>query len=83
MLFRPVFFEAGWRKYNIMIPLLLLKVFPPLFHIIPEFFSISQTFFVVPSFLLVIICFFICWFPYFGGHIYEIEGENVSFSTEN
>lgn len=72
MLFRPVF-EAGWRKYNIMIPLLLLKVFPPLFHIIPAF-SISQTFFVVPSFLLVILYLLV---SLFRGHIYEIEGKNV------
>lgn len=57
-----------------MIPLLLLKVFPPLFHIIPEFFSISQTFFVVPSFLLVILYLLV---SLFRGHIYEIEGENV------
>lgn len=71
LFFRSVFFEAGQGKY-IMIPLLLLKVFPPLFHIIPEFFSSSHTFLVVPSFLLVIIC----WFSYFGD-IYEIEGENV------
>lgn len=53
MLFRSVFFfEAGWRKYIIMIPLLLLRVFPFLFHIIPEFFSISQTFFCSPFFSL-------------------------------
>lgn len=57
-----------------MIPLLLLKVFPPLFHIIPEFFSISQTLFVVPSFLLVILYLLV---SLFRGHIYEIEGENV------
>lgn len=29
MLFRSVYFEAGWRKSSIMILLLLLKVFPP------------------------------------------------------
>lgn len=76
MLFRPVFFEAGWRKY-IMIPLFFSKSSPLYFISFQSSFLLARPFFVVPSFLLVIICFFICWFPYFGGHIYEIEGENV------
>lgn len=58
MLSRSVYFEAGWKKYNMIQIQLLLLSSPLLFHIIPEFLSISQTFCSLLCLSLVVICLF-------------------------
>lgn len=60
MLFRSVYFEAGWTKCIIVILLLLLTVFPTFISHHSRVFFCQPDFFVVPSSFPVIIC----WFPY-------------------